>query len=130
MDSDLVTRISILSWRGAEHITYPVEVSMASGQKWTVERVRLLFILEVDWITSLCSQRYSEFEDLHNALVFKEVKVAMNFDFPEKKWFGHSADCLDSRQRDFESYLSDLILVSPPLVELYEFLEVGKPHSA
>jgi hypothetical protein len=41
---------------------------------------------------------------------------------------GHSAECLDGRQRDFESYLSDLILVSPPIPVLYDFLEVGKEH--
>jgi hypothetical protein len=52
------------------------------------------------------------------------VEISQNFKFPEKKWMGHSAECLDGRQRDFESYLSDLILVSPPIPVLYDFLVI------
>ncbi len=64
--------------------------------------------------------------DLHQALLASGNSVAENFEFPEKKWLGHSGECLDGRQRDFESYLSDLILVSPPLPQLYEFLKNSK----
>mmetsp|Transcript_3069 Transcript_3069/g.4715 ORF Transcript_3069/g.4715 Transcript_3069/m.4715 type:complete len:122 (-) Transcript_3069:166-531(-) len=105
-----IERLVIGPWRGSDHIVFPVEICLSSGSKWMLEK------------------RYSDFESLHGALLSLNIPESEEFSFPEKKWFGHSSECLDNRQKSFEEYLNNLIKRQPLPQVLLEFLELHKGH--
>lgn len=111
-DGHIISSADIYSWKlkkeydGTVYAVYCVHVSLKSGFKWIVER------------------RYTQFRELRKEInkVRPELK---SITFPRKQWlFNLSKVALKSRQDTLNQYLSEIIAITPQL------LEVGKSNSS
>jgi hypothetical protein len=105
-DGHIVSSADIYSWKlkkeydGTVYAVYCVHVSLKSGFKWIVER------------------RYTQFRELRRE-VNKVRPELRKIPFPKKNWlFNLSKPALKSRQDTLNSYLSELIAVTPQLLEI------------
>jgi len=88
------------------YAVYCVHVALKSGFKWIVER------------------RYTQFRELRKEI--KKVRPELkSIAFPRKQWlFNLSKAALKSRQDILNQYLSEIIAITPQLLEVSIFLEV------
>ncbi len=106
IDGHIISSADIYSWKlkkeydGTVYAVYCVHVSLKSGFKWIVER------------------RYTQFRDLRKEInkVRPDLK---SVPFPRKQWlFNLSKVALKSRQDTLNQYLSEIIAITPQLLEI------------
>jgi serine/threonine protein kinase len=111
-DGHIVSSADIYSWKlkkeydGSVFAVYCIHVALKCGFKWIVER------------------RYSQFRELRKEI--NRVRPDLGkLPFPKKNWmFNLSKSSLKHRQSLLNSFLSELIAVTPQLLEIAIFLEV------
>lgn len=111
-DGHLISSADIYSWKlkkeydGTIYAVYCVHVSLKSGFKWIVER------------------RYTQFRELRKEI--NKVRPDLeNVPFPKKNWlFNLSKAALKSRQEMLNTYLNEIVTITPQLLEIAIFLEV------
>lgn len=105
-DGHIVSSADIYSWKlkkeydGTVYAVYCIHVSLKSGFKWIVER------------------RYTQFRELRKEV--NKIKLELKgLPFPKKNWlFNLSKASLKSRQDVLNSYLSELIAITPQMLEI------------
>lgn len=105
-DGTIISSADIYSWKlkkdydGTIYAVYCVHVSLKCGFKWIVER------------------RYSQFRDLRREIL--RIKPELKpLPFPPKYYlFNLSKSALDARQKTLNIYLSELISMTPQMLEL------------
>ncbi len=111
-DGHIVSSADIYSWKlkkeydGSVFAVYCIHVALKCGFKWIVER------------------RYTQFRELRKEI--NRVRPDLGkLPFPKKNWmFNLSKSALKHRQSLLNSFLSELIAVTPQLLEIAIFLEV------
>ena len=111
-DGHIVSSADIYSWKlkkeydGSVFAVYCIHVALKCGFKWIVER------------------RYSQFRELRREINRVRPECA-RLVFPKKKWmFNLSKSALKHRQTLLSAYLSELVAITPQLLEISIFLEV------
>jgi hypothetical protein len=107
-DAHIVSSADIYSWKlkkeydGTVYAVYCIHVSLKSGFKWVIER------------------RYTQFRELRKEI--NKIKPDLkSIPFPQKNWFWNlSKSALKQRQEVLNTYLSEIVAITPQL------LEVGK----
>jgi hypothetical protein len=107
-DGHLISSADIYSWKlkkeydGTIYAVYCVHVSLKSGFKWIVER------------------RYTQFRELRKEI--NKVRPDLeNVPFPKKNWlFNLSKAALKSRQEMLNTYLNEIVTITPQLLEIGE----------
>lgn len=105
-DGHIISSADIYSWKlkkeydGTVYAVYCVHVALKSGFKWIVER------------------RYTQFRELRKEI--KKVRPELkSIAFPRKQWlFNLSKAALKSRQDILNQYLSEIIAITPQLLEV------------
>jgi hypothetical protein len=111
-DAHIIASADIYSWKlkkeydGSVFAVYCIHVALKCGFKWIVER------------------RYSQFRELRRE-IYRIRPELSRLSFPKKNWmFNLSKSSLKHRQTVLNSYLSELIAITPQLLEISIFLEV------
>lgn len=105
-DGHIISSADIYSWKlkkeydGSVYAVYCIHVALRSGFKWIVER------------------RYSQFRELRKE-INKVRPDLQKFSFPKKNWmFNLTKSSLKGRQGLLNSFLAELVALTPQLLEL------------